>query len=217
MVAPDVWGSMTGDDLARRSRDSHLRLEAIERMLNKELERSQEFTNWLEKNTERLENAQAEEDKHRITEEILEKAIEHDKGGIDVFEVLDEERKALVESDLIRQESNVEEAKLRAEVLKHQSTISGAAVLGVAAISRLLPEPLTLEWLLWISYVLLLWTVGSSLTLMHLESLRAGYMLRSGLHEPSNVSTAVVYLASMAGLPIAFVVFIVFVIVNANY
>ncbi len=109
-------------------------------------------------------------------------------------------------------EADIEGAKLRSEALKHQATVAGAAIVGIAAVTRdILPlpdnPPELLVGLLWLTYLTLLLTVCGSLLLMHVEASRVEHVLREGKDRKDDRVTDLAYKFSLLGLPVAVALF----------
>jgi hypothetical protein len=121
----------------------------------------------------------------------------------------------LEEFEAVVAEASVEGSKLSSEALKHQATLAAGAIAGVAAITQVvMPQPLNSTLWLWFTYVVLLMTVWISVMLMHLEAWNVEDILRTGA-VPSpprwkRWANFGLHMASVSGLPVAFVLFLVF-------
>jgi hypothetical protein len=141
--------------------------------------------------------------------ELVEKQLSEVQSGVDELQA------AAEEINVVFVEGSVEGSKLRSEALKHQATIAGGAIVGIATITQVvMPPNLNATLLLWATYVVLLMMVCYSIILMHAEARRTEDLLRTG---ESNVGGRVArwtYVASYMGLPVAVVLFIIFQLCN---
>jgi len=130
-------------------------------------------------------------------------------------ERLTEVSRASRELEAALAEASLESSQLRSDALKQQATFAGAALVGTAAVAQvLLPKEQVAQPLLWASYGILLVTICVSLLLLHLEAWNTEKLLSSGEHQRRSRIFGVMYWASVAGLPLAVVAFVVFAALN---
>jgi hypothetical protein len=128
--------------------------------------------------------------------------------------------KIVNELKIVQTEAGIEGTKLRVEALKHQATLSAAAVAGVTAItaSSAMPKDASHLYLFWITLAILLMTIVLSLFSIYMESSNIEYVLKTGqerakYHRARAILTRLLYV-SVLGLPTAIVLFIIFAVQN---
>lgn len=192
---------MTDDNLPKRA----YRAVKQRDKLTKRLTEERTTLKALKEEMKQLRDAGVENVDHETLDNLEERANE-------LMSRWNETEAILEEHVSIEAEADIEGAKLRSEALKHQATVAGAAIIGIAAVTRdILPlpdnPPVWLDGLLWLTYLTLLSTVCASLILMHSEAWRVEHVLRVG-ESPRNSRTAeLAYSLSFSGLTVAVILF----------
>jgi hypothetical protein len=204
---------MPEDSLLKRVREAREKQESLHKLYTLRLEEVKRKRDVLrtEETAQRAgieDRAAAQEYHDRLVDEIGELHQQQD----DLLE-------ATKELEVAVAEAAVEGSKLRSDALKHQATLAAGAIAGIAAITQVvMPQPLNAILWLWATYVVLLQTVWLSVVLMHIEGWNVEHALRTG-EEPSSLRLRErvfewAYLVSIAGLPVAVSLFLVFQLFN---
>ncbi len=206
---------MAEDNLPRQSRKVRQRHEELVHRLN-EIKADHE-DRWQEIR-EKFDTGTSTGDEQLIQEALDAVGEEADRVG----ELEAEAKDISGEFETLAAEVSVEGSKLRIETLKQQATLAAGAIVGVGAItSVIMPSTLHAEVLLWATYVVLLYTVSSSVLLMHAEAERVEQVLWSGSTSfPGPFLKRVgkvINIASMLGLPVAVWLFLIFQLFNMSW
>jgi hypothetical protein len=212
---------MPEENLARRSREARRRFKTLYDQFHEELKKDESW--WHELEAKRAEaKGKADAGDPEGAKKLYEEAIVFASKHIDTEKMRADEAEVdavLEELEHVRMEASIEGAKLRNDALKQQATFSGAAIVGVAAITRgALPHigtPLSNVLLISI-YVVLLTTICTSLLLMHIENVDVERTLLRGERLDRGRLVRWGHFGSTLGLPIAVVLFGVYESVNLS-
>jgi hypothetical protein len=212
---------MPEDSLARRAREARKRRRELRERFEREA--GDDFTAVQEEAEElgkRL-DARAGEGNSDVQDAEIERlfnSIDERVKKIDaIADIFGEIDEADEDIEVVRTEATIEGSKLRSEALKQGAIFSGAAVVGIAAITRtrgLLPPVHELPLVLWAAYACLLITIAVSLVMMHMEAIRTERTFEAGEVENRGAFLKTLYFIAASGFPIATVMFALFMIAN---